>query len=167
MVMIRIADFNDLESINEIYNQAVDSRNSTADLDFISLSEREVWFHEHNEYKYPVFVFEMDNKVVGWLSVSPYRKGRRALDEVVEVSYYIHNDYQKRGIGTELMKYILDNARTYNISHIVCILLNINSGSIKLLEKFGFEKWALLPDIVDLDGKICSHLYMGLSFKNP
>lgn len=167
MLMIRKADISDLESINDIYNQAVDSRNSTADLDFISLPERELWFTEHNEKKYPVFVYEIDNKVVGWLSVSPYRKGRRALESVVEVSYYIHNDYHRQGIGTELMSYILDNVGAYNISHIVCILLNINSGSIKLLEKFGFENWALLPDIVDLDGKICSHLYMGLSLKKP
>lgn len=163
--MIRLAIKEDLIRINDIYNQAIDSKSSTADLDQISIESRIQWFEFHDENKYPVFVYEIDNNVIGWLSVSPYRKGRRALDAVVEVSYYIDKNYQKKGIGTKFIQYILDNSAKYGIEFIICILLDINIGSIKLLEKFGFEKWAFLPDIVNIEGKICSHLYMGKKIK--
>ncbi|MBX3043429.1 MAG: N-acetyltransferase [Candidatus Kapabacteria bacterium] len=161
--MIRPAKYEDLPAINEIYNQAVDSRSATADLDYISFDERDKWFSEHNSDKYPVFVYEVSGNVVGWLSISPYRKGRRALDEAAEVSYYIHNNFQKLGIGSKLLEYCIENISSYGIKHIICILLDINTGSIKLLEKYGFEQWAYLPDIVNLDGNICSHLFYGLT----
>lgn len=161
--MIRFAEISDLEYINDIYNQAVDSRNSTADLDYISLDERKIWFENHNPHSYPVFVYEKDKKIVGWLSISPYRRGRRALADTAEMSYYIHNDYQRQGIGSELVKFCLENIRLFGIKHLICILLGTNIGSIRLLEKFNFEKWGELPNIVNIDGRICSHLYYGKS----
>ncbi len=159
--MIRLAKTRDLIQINRIYNQAVETRTSTADLEPVSIKDRIAWFDEHDENKYPVFVFEQDEKTVGWISVSPYRKGRRALDHVVEVSYYIEREFLRQGIGTKLMEYVLEHASEYQFSVVLCILLELNIGSIKLLEKFNFEKWGEFPDIVNLDGKICSHLIYG------
>ena len=161
--MIRKALISDLEVINDIYNQAVDSRQSTADLEHITLQEREIWFFEHSPGKYPIFVYEVSGNVVGWLSVSPYRKGRRALDRVAEVSYYIDNNFHRQGIGKSLMKYCISHLKEYDIKHLVAILLEINTASIALLEKFGFTRWGELPKIVNLDGRICNHLYYGLS----
>lgn len=161
--MIRKAIISDLEAINKIYNQAVDSRQSTADLEHISIEEREIWFFEHTPDKYPVYVYEINGQIVGWLSVSPYRKGRRALDQVAELSYYIDSDYHRQGIGKSLMKYCLNHLKDYNIKHVICILLEINTASIGLLKKFGFSLWGELPKIVNIDGKICNHLYYGLN----
>jgi phosphinothricin acetyltransferase len=161
--MIRIAKIEDLTEINDIYNLAIDSRSATADLEHITIESRRNWFYKHNSEKYPVFVYEKDNRIAGWLSVSPYRENRKALDSVVEVSYYLHPDFQRQGIGSELLNFILDNAQQYDIKKLICILLEINFASIRLLEKFGFEQWGYMPDIVNLDGKICSHLYYGLS----
>jgi phosphinothricin acetyltransferase len=145
--MIRVANYNDLFAINEIYNQAIDTKSSTADLVHISITERIKWFDEHSDSKYPVFVYQIDDKVVGWMSVSPYRKGRKALDSVVEVSYYLDKNYQRRGIGSNFIEYILNKSSKYSFKFIICIILEINTGSIKLLEKFGFERWAYLPQI--------------------
>jgi L-amino acid N-acyltransferase len=161
--MIRLATITDLEEINNIYNQAIDSRQATADLEYITLPEREIWFIEHSPDKYPVFVYELSGNVVGWLSVSPYRKGRKALDQVAEVSYYIDKNFHRQGIGKSLLKYCISHLKEYDIEHIVCILLEINIASIGLLEKFGFTRWGELPKIVNLDGRICNHLYYGLS----
>lgn len=162
--MIRLATADDLIDINNIYNQAIDNKNATADLEHITLDSRKKWFDEHQNPKYPVFVYVIESKVVGWLSVSPYRKGRKALDLTVEVSYYVDNSYHRKGIGTQLMQFIIENRQIFGFKHIICILLEINSASIKLLEKFGFEKWATLPNIVDFGDFVCSHLYYGKSF---
>ena len=36
-----------------------------------------------------------------------------------------------------------------------------NTASIKLMEKFNFEKWALLPKIANFDGKEFNHTIYG------
>lgn len=164
--MIRIANHGDLLQINEIYNIAIDSRIATADLDHISYDSRLIWFEDHNPKLYPIFVFEKEGSVRGWISVSPYRKNRRALDGVVEVSYYVHPQYHGQGIGSLLIKHIIDNAHNFGIHFIICILLEINEASIRLLNKFEFQRWGYLPDIVNIEGKICSHLIYGLKISD-
>ena len=161
MINIRKAEFKDLIAINEIYNQAVDSK-STADICHISSENRILWFNQHEPDKYPIFVAENDNSVVGWLSVSPYRPGRMALKHTAEIRYYIHKDFHKQGIGTLLLNYAVSKAPEYNFRNYLTIILEHNSGSIRLMEKTGFEKWGFLPEVADFDGELCGHLYYGL-----
>jgi L-amino acid N-acyltransferase YncA len=104
---IRIAQQADLAQIVEIYNQAVASRAATADLDPIEPGDRVQWFEEHAPEKYPVYVAEVDDKVVGWCSLSPYRRGRMALRYTAEISYYIHEDHRRTGIGSALVKHTI------------------------------------------------------------
>ncbi|GAB7087088.1 GNAT family N-acetyltransferase [Marinifilum fragile] len=158
---IRPATPTDLPAINEIYNQAVRKRFCTADLEEVSMQEREKWFVSHNPDTHPVFVVEENNEIIGWMCYSPYRQGRRALQTAVEVSYYLHNDHQGKGIGSQLLNFAIKQAPQYHIKHLFAILLEPNTASIKLLEKFGFERWACLPNIANIDGEWCSHVYYG------
>ena len=86
---IRIAQAADLSRIVEIYNQAIPSMRSTADLSPLKAEDRMAWFAEHSPAKYPIFVAEIDGEVVGWCSLSAYRPGRMALRFTAEVSCYI------------------------------------------------------------------------------
>ena len=158
---IRLATKSDLQAINEIYNQAIRKRFCTADLEEINMDERHTWFVDHDSNTYPVFVIEEDGLVIGWMCYSAYRKGRRALQTVVEVSYYLHENHQGKGLGSLLMDFAIKQAPSYNIKHLFAILLEPNVASIKLLEKFGFERWACLPNIANIDGEWCSHVYYG------
>ena len=158
---IRLATKSDLQAINEIYNQAIRKRFCTADLEEINMDERHTWFVDHDSNTYPVFVIEEDGLVIGWMCYSAYRKGRRALQTAVEVSYYLHENHQGKGLGSLLMDFAIKQAPSYNIKHLFAILLEPNVASIKLLEKFGFERWACLPNIANIDGEWCSHVYYG------
>ncbi|WP_421919966.1 GNAT family N-acetyltransferase [Marinifilum sp.] len=160
-MQIRLATPKDLPAINEIYNQAVRKRYCTADLEEISMEEREKWFTSHIPNKYPVFVMEENKVIIGWMCYSPYRQGRRALQTALEVSYYLHDDHQGKGMGSQLMDFAIKQASQYHIKHLFAILLEPNMASIKLLEKFGFERWACLPNIANVDGEWCSHVYYG------
>ena len=160
---IRLAQKEDLVAINEIYNQAVRKKYCTADLDEVSIEEREVWFQTHDPYKYPVFVAEQNAIILGWLSFSPYRPGRRALQSALEISYYLHEDYQQQGIGSVLLQYAIDVGAHYGARNLFAILLEPNVASIRLLKKFDFQQWAKLPAFAEIDGEFCSHLYYGLS----
>ena len=164
-MIIRLAEYMDLFAINEIYNQAIDNRISTADLSHITIEDRIKWFDGHNSELFPILVAEIGGEVVGWISLSPYRKGREGLKANVEVSYYIHNDYQKQGIASKLMAEMICYSRKLNYRNLFAILIDANIGSIKLLEKFSFQKWAFLPEFVEIDGNIYNHVYYGLKIR--
>ena len=136
---IRIAKIEDLEQIVEIYNQAVLEKFATADTELISIENKIEWFLLHKPEKYPIFVCCNNNKVVGWCSISPYRPGRNALRYTAEISYYIHKDFRRQGIAQELIKESIDYSKSINLKRFFAIVLDRNIGSIKLLEKFGFE----------------------------
>ncbi|MBX2840512.1 MAG: GNAT family N-acetyltransferase [Flammeovirgaceae bacterium] len=158
---IRLANIKDVNAINLIYNQAVVVKHQTADLSPIPLAETEKWFASHSPEKYPVFVAEMNDEVVGWISISPHRAGREALKFTSEVSYYIHHAHQKKGIGSALMNYVLQHATNFEAKNLFAILLETNIGSIRLLEKFGFEKWGYLPRVAEIDGLEIGQFYYG------
>ncbi len=159
---IRLAKIEDLLAMTEIYNQAIERRNCTADMDPFSIDERLPWFRDHQNQEYPLYIYQKDQQVVGYVYLSGYRPGRRAMRQTVEISYYIHNDFQGQGIGTKLLDYAIEKCRELKYKNAVGILLSCNEPSIRLLKKFGFEEWGCLPDIADFDGVLCSHLYYGL-----
>jgi L-amino acid N-acyltransferase YncA len=160
-MIIRPATAEDLESINEIYNQSINSNISTAHTEPVSMQYRQSWFEMHIGNNSPIFVAETGNQIAGWLSLSPYRLGRGALSKVAEISYYIHKDFQSQGIGSMLMKYAISECPKYNIKNLIAILIQANIGSIKLLEKYGFTEWGRMPAIVEFKDNTYDHLYYG------
>jgi phosphinothricin acetyltransferase len=120
------------------------------------------WYEEHLSGNHPVFVAEEGGVVVGWISLSEYRKGRRALRYTSEVSFYIRKDRQGQRIGSEMLEFMIHEAQQIRIKTLIAILLGPNTASIRLLEKFGFRKWGDMPNVAEFDGVECNHLFYGL-----
>jgi phosphinothricin acetyltransferase len=159
---IRIAQEADLVQIVEIYNQAIALRSATADLTPVEPSDKQQWLEEHVPEKHPVYVAKVDDKIVGWCSLSPYRRGRMALRYTAEISYYVHEGYRRMGIGSALAKHAISQCETLDIKTLFALLLDVNVASVQLLEKLGFAKWGHLPNVADFDGQECGHLIYGL-----
>ena len=160
--MIRIATPADIVAVVAIYNQAIESSFQTAFMQPLSIEERRSWFNEHMDPAYPIFVYVADEKVVGWLSIGPYRSGREALRFIVEVSYYLDTEYQGRGIGSALLAHSIQACKDLGYKDLVAIILEKNTISIKLMKKFGFTQWAHLPAIANFNGIECGQVYYGL-----
>lgn len=158
--IIRKAVAEDLPKLTAIYNQAIQSR-QTADALPMTVADRKSWFDSHQKVKYPLFAVEKEGIVCGYSTLSTYRGGRHALRYAVEVSYYLDPTYQRQGLGSALLKHALDTAKDLDFKHAFAILLDTNLPSVGLLEKFGFVKWGHLPNIAEIDGQICGHLYYG------
>jgi L-amino acid N-acyltransferase YncA len=158
--IIRHAVLDDLPRLVDIYNQAIAARNTTADTIPFAVEERTDWFFSHDPKQHPIYVCERDNQVSGWLSVSPYR-GRPALRRTAEISYYVDYACQRQGIGSALMTRVLGDAHQLNKHIYLAILLEWNTASLRLLEKFGFEKWGYLPEVAEFDGRLCGQFYYG------
>lgn len=158
---IRIAQRADLPRMDFIYNQAIAEGQKTADLTPWSEPQRLQWFHEHDPERHPLFVAEISGEVVGFASVSPYRKGREALRFTVELSLYMEASHRRLGMGRTLMKTLLDFCEKAGVKSVFCIILDTNAASIALMKKLGFEQWAHMPRIADFDGEEVGHIYYG------
>lgn len=160
--MIRKATNADATAIVAIYNQAIDAGFQTAFTERQTVAERTEWFAEHSNPLFPIFVFEQNKHIAGWLSVGPYRSGRAALKYTAELSYFIHNEYRKQGIAGKLMEWAINECSKLGYKTLLAIILDKNEASVSLVKKFAFEQWGVLPDVADFDGIKCGHLYYGL-----
>src|SRR5580765_7562562 len=106
---IRLANINEAEiaQINDIYNESARLKFLTADTQPTTLTDRIKWLLSYNQTEYPVYVAVDNHKVLGWISVRPYREGRAALRFTKEISYYVAHNQHKKGIGTQLVAYVL------------------------------------------------------------
>lgn len=162
LITIRQATRGDLHRLTAIYNQAVEAGLRTADTRTQAPIERKDWLESHlNSPKHPVLLATVKDDIVGYLSISPYRKGREALKFAVEISYYVDFDHHLQGIGSALMDHALNFCKKKGLKTLFAILLETNTASIALLTKYGFEKWATLPNIADFGGIEISQVYYG------
>jgi len=160
---IRIATLKDLPAIVAIYNQAVLQGNCTADIEVLHASQQKEWFFEHPPGKYPIAVMtgESEDEIWGWYSLSSHRKGRMALANVAEISYYVDSEQQRKGIGKQLMAHALLGAPKCGLHNLFAILLDTNLVSVAFLEQNGFSRWGHLPDIAEFPDRICGQFIYG------
>ncbi len=160
MLQIENAKPHHLPAIVEIYNEAIREGFSTADTETFTIDEKQFWFNEH-DHLHPIFVVLLNDEVCGWLSLSAYRPGRKALSAVREVSYYVHANFRKKGVATALLHHAENFCEQNNLQHLIAIVLGKNVKTISFLEKQGFDKWGTLPGIADFNGESVDHLYFG------
>lgn len=163
---IRIATLADLAAIVAIYNQAVMTRRSTANIAPYTIEGRKAWFLEHNPEKHPIFVAEVDGQIAGWCSLSAYRPGRMALRFTAEISLYIDNTLHRKGVGSALVLHAVEACPSLGIRNVVGVVIDHNEGSKKLLEKMGFDQWGYLPRVLDFDGEEYGEFYFGRRISN-
>ena len=159
---IRIAKTEDLDAVVEIYNQAIAAGAKTADITPFSLDDRKSWFNGHTHDKHPILVAEEAKSVIGYLTISDYRPGRMALRYTAEVSYFVHFEHHHKGIASSLLQYAIDMCPSLQIKTLFGVVVD----SIRLLEKYGFEKWGCMPRIVEFDGVEYGHLHYGLRIES-
>jgi phosphinothricin acetyltransferase len=158
---IRVANPDDLKDIVNIYNQAITAGQRTADLTTFDVKDRIGWFTSHDAERHPILVADTGRKVIGYLSISPYREGRQALRQTAEVSYYVDFECHGQGTASLLMRHALTICPALGIRVLFAILLEGNDASIRLLNRFGFEKWGFMPGVATFEGVELGHLYYG------
>ncbi len=144
-IVIRPAQPADLSSINAIYNHyVVHSSCLWIDTPW-SETERETWYREHDE-SMPVLVAAIDGRVVGWSSLGTFRTAY-TLAGTLEDSVYVHRDFHRRGIGSRLLVGLIEAARRLGHRSILANISGDQLPSIRLHEKFGFQKVAHLHEV--------------------
>ena len=123
----------------------------TADTEPVSVESRMKWFKEHSSQKRPLWVVEHDHYTVGWVSFQSFY-GRPAYDATAEISIYLDEAVRGKGLGGEILQHVLQNCAAFGIKTLLGFIFSHNHPSLTLFRKFGFEDWAMLPNIAALDG---------------
>ena len=152
-LIIRSIAKDDVFACLTIYNYDVEQGVATLDLEPRTLEEWHEWYKAHSDEHHPIIVGTIDDVVVGYASLSPYRL-KDAFKSTVELSIYIHKDYRGQGVATRLMERILEMAKADTMIHnVVSVITAGNEESTKLHNRFGFTYCGLTPEVGFKHGK--------------
>ena len=141
----------DLQEIVAIYNSTIESRMVTADLEPVSVESWKPWFNEHNPGKRPLWVVKNNKETIGWVSFQNFY-GRPAYDATAEISIYLHSSHRGKGLGKQVLCHSINECEKFGIKTLLGYIFAHNEPSLVLFFKAGFQEWAHLPNIANLDG---------------
>jgi phosphinothricin acetyltransferase len=140
-----MANLEDAAAIAAIYNFYVESSHSTFETEMVNEMEMRRRISEILE-NYPFLVSEENGEILGYAYASRY-KSRAGYKYSVEISVYVKNGINGKGIGTILYENLFAELKTKPIHAIVAGISLPNDASIRLHEKFGFEKVAHFREV--------------------
>lgn len=132
--MIREMKPEDWNRVAEIYTQGLERGKSTFNTKCPTYEEQDKAHTKDCRY-----VYVSDNKVVGWVAVTP-SSSRCAYKGCVEASIYIDEKYQGMGIGTKLLKKLCEATEQAGYWSLLSTIFSINKASLALHKKCGFRE---------------------------
>jgi L-amino acid N-acyltransferase YncA len=156
---IRTACDDDLPAITAITNAGIATRSATAQLEPFDVENRRAWLHRHDA-RHPVWVAHGADGVLGWLSVTPW-SDRAAYDATAELSVYVAPQHQGRGAGAALLGHALAQAPALDIESFVARVFAHNLPSLRLFERFAFERWGVMPAVARVEGVLRDVVILG------
>ncbi|PKQ29710.1 MAG: GNAT family N-acetyltransferase [Actinobacteria bacterium HGW-Actinobacteria-10] len=144
-ILVRDARDEDAATIAEIYNYYVLNTVVTFDTEPKTTHDRVEWIREHGPL-HPIIVAEQDGHLMGWASLSPF-SNRPAWSLTVELGLYLSPDARQRGIGTLLMKSIIDRARSVGHHVVIGQIVSDNEPSLRLGQRAGFREVGRLLEV--------------------
>ena len=130
---IRNMQDSDAKNILEIYQQGIDSDNASF------LENAPSWEQFNNSHiKKPRLTATDQNIIVGWAALSTIETTGQ-FGGVCEVSIYIAENYRNNGVGSTLLKNLIELSEKQNIWTLEANIFPENTASIELHKKFGFR----------------------------
>ena len=135
---IRAAAESDLPALTAIYNAAVTGTAFTGHLAPLTVENRFVWWQAHQDPRYPILVADTGQELLGYASLSQWYDVP-VYAHTAESSLYLAPNAQGRGLGTTLMRSLLEEARRLNHHVILARIWSENAPSIAMCRKCGYE----------------------------
>ena len=148
---IRDAGEADLPAIVAIYNSIIPGRMVTADLEPVTVASRLPWLQAHDPARRPVWVAEDHGRITAWLSFDTFY-ARAAYDGTAMIGLYVEETKRRTGLGQVLLTRAIEHAPRLGVHTLLGYIFAHNEPSLRFFAKAGFERWAHLPRIAQLDG---------------
>lgn len=105
---------------------------------------RSILFNE--DPRFPSYAILNGNELCGYCILACYKK-REAYDSTAEVTIYLKNGMERRGIGTFALKQMEGIAVQKGFHTLLAVICAENSGSIGLFTRLGYEKCAHYKEV--------------------
>jgi phosphinothricin acetyltransferase len=159
LIMIRKAKIDDISALLEIYNENILNGTASFEEKALIFDEGKEWLTEH-QGEYPLIVFEEEDELLGFASLSPYGRQRETAYCCAEISIYVSTMAQGQGVGSRLMDAIIEEGKqSPKIKQLISVITDGNQGSIHLHEKKGFSYGGRLENIAEKQGKMLSMVF--------
>ncbi|KGR76025.1 GNAT family N-acetyltransferase [Ureibacillus manganicus] len=164
--MIRSMQMEDLETVNEIFNDAILNTTALYKYSPETIEQRIEWFLAKEKNNDPIFVLEENGEVVGFATYSQFRP-YPAYKYTVEHSVYVHKDHYRKGIGSKLMKHLITEAEKREVKTMIACIDASNEGSILSHQKLGFYYTGKIQNAGYKFGRWLDIVFYQLDLKGP
>jgi phosphinothricin acetyltransferase len=143
--MLRDAEPSDADAICSIYNEYI--LNTTITFEETPLQAEEMASRIRLVMQsYPWLVYEKDSRVVGYAYAGKWKE-RSAYRYSVETAIYMDSRHVGKGIGTQLLKELLERLKAVSLHSVISGIALPNPASVALCERFGFKKIAHFSEV--------------------
>ncbi len=151
-IAYRLGTIEDISSIQAIYNYYIDHTNDIYDKKHRDETYMQDWWNSKLEKGFPVFVAEIDQKVVGFSAYGNFRRWD-AYECTVEHTIYIAKEHIHKGIGDRLLELLMDEAKRKGFHSMIGGMDGKNKGSIDFHARRGFKEVARIPEVAYKNGE--------------
>ena len=143
---IRDAVLADLDEITAIYNEILTNSTAIYSDRPATLEERIAWWRTRLDQGYPVLVAVEATRIAGYATFGDFRSwpGYRFT---VEGTVHIHCASRGMGVGSALLRLLIDRAAAINKHSMIAGVDSENVASLRFLERFGFERAGHLREV--------------------
>lgn len=135
------------EAIRDIFNDVIAISTAIYAYEPRPPAEIRDWFAGRQRGNFPVVgMIDATGTLLGFASYGTFRD-RPAYKYSIEHSIYVHKDHYGKGIGTALLKHLIDLARSQQYHVLVAGIDLDNRASVALHEKLGFRHVGTLPQV--------------------
>lgn len=142
--MIRQATTADAKAIAKIYNHYI--FNSIITFDEESVDQQTMEARINSREKMLWWVFEEGDQIVAYAHPTLW-KSRSAYRFTVESSIYVAPQHQKKGIGLQLYKHLIQSLKEEDFHVALAGIALPNDQSVSFHEKLGFKKVGQLEEV--------------------
>lgn len=157
-VLVRRVSQRDLPEVLTIYNQGIEDRIATLEMETKDQAYMQAWFADR-EPRFAVIVAEIAGNVVGWASINCYNK-RAAYRGVGELSVYIHREFRGRGLGKRLLQELEGIGRDHEFYKFILFTFAFNTLGQSLYRNLGYREVGVFRNQGILDGQFVDVMAM-------
>ena len=157
-ITLRPARAGDAEAVCTIYNQGIEDRVATLEIELRTPDERREWMAARGP-RHPVIVAESEGVLIGWGSLNVFN-ARPAYRHVADFSVYVERAWRGKGVGHRLLERLIEIAREIGYHKMVLSTFPTNAGGVRLYERLGFRRVGVYHQQGMLDGQWVDTLIM-------
>lgn len=136
-LVLRSATTADAPRLAEIYNHYI--LHSTATFETAPVTDAEMARRVADiSGSYPYFVGLREDRIVGYCYAHPWNVRAACKGHSLETTVYVDHEAERHGVGTALMRHLIDHCRQAGCHALVANITDRNKPSMRMHEKLGF-----------------------------